>query len=135
MVANHYPISTKEQELNSLLKEWGKKRTKRNRILLNKKIAEFRSLPVYSPHNRESFYTYVRKCGIKTLFDNTLKPAKKKQLLLQSKIQKKAYDIYVLRVKDAIPGNPFTDWLLAEKAVKKEIKKKQNVWKKSDKAL
>lgn len=123
MFTDYNPVSTKDHDLNYFLKTWGKKRTKKNRVLLHKKIEEFKAISTYSPHNRESFLTYVKNRRIKSLFD-TLKPVKKKKSLLQGKIRKKAYDLYVLRVKDAIPGDPFTDWLLAEKVVKKEIKKK-----------
>ena len=120
---DHDLFSAVDHELNYLLKKWGKKRTKKNQQVLRKKIEEFKSISSYSPHNRDSFYVFVKNRRIKALLDTLTFGKKKKKSPLQSKIQKKAHDIYVQRAKDAIPGNAFTDWLQAEKEIQKERKK------------
>ena len=124
MAVDHDLFFPTDHELDSFLEKWGKKRTKKNRLLLNKKIDEFNSIPSYSPHDRRSFIRFIKNRKIKPLLDPPVTEKKKKKSPLLSKIKKKAYEIYVQRVKDAIPGDAFTDWLQAEKEVKKEMKKK-----------
>ncbi|MBN2444616.1 MAG: DUF2934 domain-containing protein [Spirochaetales bacterium] len=122
MLINEDLISTDENELNCFLKGWGKKQTKKNRTLLINIIEKFRSVSSYSPHNKDSFNRYVKTKKIKSLFDSPGTENKQQNSPHQSKIQKKAHEIYVQRVKDAIPGNAFADWLQAEKEIKKETK-------------
>jgi len=124
VIIRYDPISTEGHELDFFLQKWGKKKTKKNRLLLYKKIQEFWSISSYSPHNRDTFSAFVKKRKIKGLLD-TLNTAKNnKNSALKSKIQKKAHDIYVQRTIDAIPGNAFTDWLLAEKEIKEKHRRK-----------
>ena len=114
-------ISINDHNLNSLLKQWGKRQTKKNRSLLTSKIKEFREISLHASNNALSFNKYIKSNRVKSLLD-TIKSRNKKSLL-QAKIKKKAFDIYVQRVKDAIPGNAFSDWLQAEKEVKRALKR------------
>ena len=127
MASDRDLVSTEEHELNYLLQKWNKKQSKDNREELIKIIKAFKKDPDFKPHNRENFYLYIEKKSILPKLDSSNSEKSNSSISyndLLNYIRLRAYELYEKRIKNLSKGDDISDWLKAEKEIKKKFKMK-----------
>jgi len=77
MSADANLVSKEDHEIKYLLRKWKKKQSNKNMKILTEKLAHFKTLPKYKPHNRENFYKYINDFGVLDLLEDLSDKEKK----------------------------------------------------------
>jgi outer membrane protein OmpA-like peptidoglycan-associated protein len=94
-------ISNEKHELDYLLNKWEKSASKRNREILAGQLKKFKADKDWAPHNRKSFYEYVKEEDILKLLADKQTKASPVTLIHDSAEQDSSYT--VIKKRAAIP--------------------------------